>query len=130
MLRFFGTSCASTVVDYATAATGVYLGLSPYAALVLGVVLGAVLGYLLLTYWVFPVTRAGESSFSPRRMGGFALGIGLIYVVRAACVWLWGLLPLGPSFIYVGMLLSYGVSLVANFLFQKYVAFRPTRRAA
>lgn len=117
-------------MDYATAVTGVYLGLSPYAALVLGVMLGAVLGYLLLTYWVFPVTRAGESSFSLRRMGGFALGVGLIYVVRATFVWLWGLLPLGPSLIYVGMLLSYGVSLIANFLFQKYIAFCPTRRAA
>ena len=118
--RYFCASVAALAVDYGLTAAGIFGGLSPYAALVMGVGAGAVTGFLLLTFWVFP-TRSG--SFALRRMGGYVLGVGLVYVVRALCVWLWERLGLGPEMIYLGLVFAYGCSFISNFLFQKYLVF-------
>lgn len=119
-LRYFLSSVLALALDYGITAGGIRLGWGHYAALLAGTTAGAVCGFLLLTFWVFPA-RAGR--FSARRTGGYALGIGLVYAVRAMCVWAWNSLGLGPELIYAGLFLAYGCSFLSNFLFQKYVVF-------
>ena len=119
--RYFLSCLMALLLDYGITAGGIWLGAGQYLALLAGVAVGAVTGFLLLSFWVFPTQ---ESGFSLRRMGGYLAGVGLVYVIRACCVWVWSRLGFGPEMIYVGLFFAYGCSFIGNFIFQKYVVFR------
>lgn len=119
-VRYFCGSLLALGVDYGLTALCIALGGDAYAALLAGVSVGAVTGFLVFTFWVFP-TQAGR--FSLRRMGGYLAGVGLVYVVRAGCVTVWNNLGFDASLIYVGLIFAYGCSFLSNFLFQKYLVF-------
>lgn len=119
-VRYFLSSVLALLLDYGITAGGIWLGAGHYAALLAGVVVGAVVGFLMLTYWVFP-TSGGR--FTLKRTGGYLAGTGLVYAVRAACVWVWNGLGFGQDAIYVGLFFAYGCSFLSNFLFQKYLVF-------
>lgn len=123
-LRYFLACLTALGLDYGITAGGIWLGVGQYLALLAGVAVGAVVGFLLLSFWVFPTQG---NRFSPRRMGGYLLGVGLVYAIRACCVWLWSGLGLGPQWIYVGLIFAYGCSFLGNYCFQKYVVFSAAR---
>ncbi len=128
-IKYFCAALASLLLDYAVTAGCIYLGISYAIALVFGTGLGAIVGFLLLTYVVFPVQKNAtpRHAFSARRVGGFLCGVGLVYMVRAFVMWCWYGLEYAAKFDeslqYAVLIFSYGCSFVANFLFQKYLVF-------
>ncbi len=130
-IKYFCAALAALLLDYVVTAGCIYMGISYTIALVFGTGLGAIVGFLLLTYVVFPVQKKGSAkhaqAFSVRRVGGFLCGVGLVYAVRSFVMWCWYALEnsidASKDWQYVVLIFSYGCSFITNFLFQKYLVF-------
>ncbi len=121
LIRYFINSVMGLAVDYATVILALTLHISYEIAIFMGLLLGGCVGFLLLTFWVFP---SKKSAFSTMRIASYLTGLVLIYCIRASFMYVWYALNMADSLEYFGLLCAFGLSFCVNFLFQKFFYLR------
>ncbi len=125
--RYFVTACVTLFVDYLTTAALLYLGVVYLGAIASGLTLSAILAFILLTFYVFPVNTSStekNASFSFRRLTGYLASILLVYCIRSFCMYMWYEFKITLEFQYIGLTIAYAVSFLINYVFQKIVVFQ------
>ncbi len=120
-IRYFINSIVGLAVDYTTVVLALSLNVSYELAIFMGLVLGGCVGFLLLTFWVFP---AKKNAFSIMRIASYLMGLVLIYVVRAGFMFVWYAMNIQNNLEYLGLLCAFGLSFCTNFVFQKFFYVR------
>ncbi len=119
-MKYFITSVLGLAVDYAAVLMALAAGISYEIALLMGLLVGGVLGFTLLTYWVFPTQK---NALSWQRIASFLGGLALIYCIRTAWMYAWYKVSAGvlaQEWDYIALLGAYGASFMMNFLCQKF----------
>ncbi len=116
-VKYFLNSLLGLCVDYIAVVIALACGIPYQAALFIGLALGGITGFLLMTFWVFPTQK---NAFSGMRIVSYLLGLGIIYGVRAAYMYGWYQLQFSPQWDYIALLGAYGLSFIINFAFQRF----------
>ncbi len=120
-IKYFIKSIMGLGVDYIAVLIALACGIPYQGALFLGLCLGGIVGFLLLTYWVFP---AQKSAFAGMRILSYLLGLGLIYIVRTGFMYMWYRANIYPEWEYVALFCAFGCSFLTNFAFQRFFYVR------
>ncbi len=115
--KFFFVKLCALLVDYLATLFLLACAFPYQGALLCGVVLGALLSFLLQTFWVF---RTDKNPFSAPRVCAALCAPCLVYALRFSVMYCWYAGGFAQSFEALALFCAYGISFMGNFLFQKF----------
>ncbi len=113
-IKYFLVNVGGLIIDYFAVLMALNYGIVYQQALFLGVILGGIFVFLLLTFWVFPTQK---NHFSRIRIFSYISGMALVYVIRLGVMSLW--YSAVDNWEQLGLICAYGTSFLINFAFQK-----------